>query len=191
MNAMDLVLKAMRSAYIMRAVQRGGMPAAVLVRRLLIVFNEAGLIGVGGASVSDISALVTASGDTAVLDNTNTYLPWDTESFDTDTMHDTVTNNSRLTATSAGKYIVGGHVEWAANATGYREVVLFKNRTSIISRVLTDIDSAVTHIQAITGIVSLVASDYAELRVYQNSTATVNITGGGTNSAFWAVRVAQ
>jgi len=47
---------------------------------------------------------------------------WDAEAYDTDTMHDTVTNNSRVVATTAGLYHFCGTVGWNGNATGSRQV---------------------------------------------------------------------
>src|SRR5258708_5416175 len=47
---------------------------------------------------------------------------FDSNRFDTDTMHSTVTNNTRGIAKTAGKYMFGGTVEFAANVNGHREL---------------------------------------------------------------------
>src|SRR5262245_22049217 len=60
-------------------------------------------------------------------------LALNSERYDTDTMHDTVTNNSRLTIKTAGLYIITGHVEFANNATGYRLGGLRVNNTTTIA----------------------------------------------------------
>ena len=46
-------------------------------------------------------------------------------------MHSTVSNTGRITATTAGKYLIGGHIEFAANATGLRELYIRLNGTTI------------------------------------------------------------
>ena len=47
---------------------------------------------------------------------------FDTERFDTDTIHSTSTNTSRLTINTGGKYLIGGAVTFTANATGQRQL---------------------------------------------------------------------
>lgn len=54
-------------------------------------------------------------------------LTWDTEVADNDTMHSTVTNTSRLTATTAGLYAVVARASFASNATGIRTLDVRKN----------------------------------------------------------------
>jgi len=62
------------------------------------------------AAGSDISVRVTHSVDISI--NAFTVLPFDTERFDTDTMHDTSTNNSRLTCKTAGLYLIIGQADF-------------------------------------------------------------------------------
>ncbi len=52
---------------------------------------------------------------------------WDTELYDTDSIHSTVTNTSRFTSATTGLYRVHGSLGFAANATGYRSVNVRKN----------------------------------------------------------------
>ena len=51
--------------------------------------------------------------------NTATALAFNQERFDTDTIHDNATNNSRLTCKTAGLYLITGHGEFES-ATGYQ-----------------------------------------------------------------------
>lgn len=70
------------------------------------------------------------TGTTAGTSGVAALVLWDTESAsdgDTDTMHSTSTNTSRVVATTAGLYLVTTSIYFAANATGYREVMLRKN----------------------------------------------------------------
>jgi len=55
----------------------------------------------------------------------------DADVYDTNTFHDTATNNSRITIPSGqgGYYFVWGVVAFKDNATGERQVALYKNGT--------------------------------------------------------------
>lgn len=55
---------------------------------------------------------------------TLTVLTWDTEKFDTDSMHSTVTNTERITFTTAGYYIVSFNFNTDTNANAYTGVRL-------------------------------------------------------------------
>src|SRR6266498_542252 len=58
------------------------------------------------------------------------------ERFDTDAIHDNTTNNSRLTCKTAGVYQISGQVEYAANATGRRELLIRLNGTTPIADII-------------------------------------------------------
>ena len=114
---------------------------------------------------------------------TDTALAFDTERFDTDTMHDTATNNSRLTATTAGKYRISANVSFASNATGYRAVWLRKNGNSAnpLARVVSPpVNGAITEL-CVSILENLVAADYVEVMVYQNSGGALNCEAAGAN----------
>jgi hypothetical protein len=64
---------------------------------------------------------------------TDTAIGFDAERYDTDTMHDTVTNNTRITMTTAGLYAVGGHLEYDSSTAGtMRAIHVRVNGTSVI-----------------------------------------------------------
>lgn len=50
-----------------------------------------------------------------LTNNTRTALDFNSERYDTDTMHSTVTNSTRITFTTAGVYVVGGQIELPAD----------------------------------------------------------------------------
>lgn len=64
---------------------------------------------------------------TAGTSGTAAQVLWDSELFDTDSMHSTSVNTSRVTATTAGLYDVKTSCYWVANATGYRQIEIRKN----------------------------------------------------------------
>lgn len=69
----------------------------------------------------------TKSGSQSIATATATAVTWDTEAFDTDGIHDTVTNNSRFTVVTAGYYSVYAQVEWGGSATGVRDIFVRVN----------------------------------------------------------------
>ena len=105
-----------------------------------------------------------------VSTSSNTTLTADSELYDLDSMHSTVTNTSRITATTAGKYRIGALVEWDSDATGRREVYLLVNGTTVHTLTIGNAVAGMT--QNGTKILTLSAGDYVEVRVWQNSGGT-------------------
>lgn len=104
--------------------------------------------------------------------NTTTAMTWDTEDFDNDNMHSTVTNPSRITATTAGRYHFGGGIAWSANATLRRGSWYRINGTSVTPSGETMLQStssgvAALPVRAITYFLN--AGDYVEVIGYQES----------------------
>ena len=108
---------------------------------------------------------------------TATSILFDAEVFDTDTMHDTVSNTSRLTVKTAGLYIVTAGLGFAANATGVRVAWVNVNgsdATRIIQGGMTAVSASdVTDIPLAT-IYKFAVNDYMELRGYQTSGGNLN-----------------
>lgn len=116
---------------------------------------------------------------------------WDTELYDSDTMHSTVTNTSRLKATTVGNYDTKVQIEFTANATGYRAVQVRKNAAGSAAggtRVGWAFVSAVTAAAATTvpidKDVPMTAGDYLEIFIWQSSGAGLaTIPGDGDSFA--------
>jgi hypothetical protein len=91
------------------------------------------------------------------------------ENFDTDTFHDTVTNNSRITIPTGlgGKYLVSWQQRWDPSGTGNRTADLYKNGTTQITQEMTASSTYASN--AKSAIITLSAGDYIQLYVYQNS----------------------
>src|SRR5215475_9738149 len=74
----------------------------------------------------------------SITNGTDTTVNFNSERYDqaagsASTMHDTVTNNSRLTAVYAGVYKITGQLGFASNATGIRQCHIRLNGTTIIA----------------------------------------------------------
>lgn len=108
---------------------------------------------------------------------TTTTITFDAEDFDTDGFHDNSTNNTRITIPSGkgGKYLFTATGHWADNTTGSRQMYFRKNGTDIVAFNIWGADGAVGF--SLPQVVELVATDYIELVVYQDSTVTLAVEG--------------
>ena len=114
-----------------------------------------------------------ASGTQSIPDTTNTDVTWDTEIFDTDSMHSG--SLATITMTTAGTYYVGCTLVWAANTTNSRIIYLVEPDGSGLYATA----RAVSNMQE-TPIVSLfnfAAAETTKVMVYQD-------TGGALHCKF-------
>jgi hypothetical protein len=111
-------------------------------------------------------------------------LAFNSERFDTDTIHDTATNNSRLTCKTAGKYQITGQVRWAANATGDRYVVIQLNGATPLAEVWQQAVTvaAIPTAQICATLYDLAVNDYVELVAQQTSGGALNVIATGNAS---------
>jgi len=126
-----------------------------------------------GASVYKTAVQSCTSGS----DNTIT---WDAEYYDTNNIHDNVTNNSRLTVPTgySGKWLINYQHCWAATATGAKWSYIYKNGTDVFGtfHTYTSVGSQVTHSASL--VLNLVAGDYIDSRCGQNSGGALNLIAG-------------
>ncbi len=126
--------------------------------------------------------------DQSIANATATAVALNSETWDTDSMHDTSTNNSRMTFKTAGIYVVNANVQWANNTTGKREAFIKINGGDTILG-NTEIGDATggSLPQNIGVIYEFDADDYVEIIVYQNSGGSLNLesptnsSGAGAN----------
>jgi len=145
------------------------------------VYDKIEALGGGGA---DIGVRVTKSGTQSITTATGTTLTYDGESYDTDTMHDNATNNTRLTATTAGKYLIWANTAWSCDSTtGIQKTWIDLNGTTEISRATSSTSGGANCDPNNTLVVEydLSATDYIEADVWHNKGAGVTV---GSNSTF-------
>lgn len=108
----------------------------------------------------------------------------DAEDFDRDGMHNPVTNNSRVTIQTAGRYRITARHSWAASSTGTRTLMvrlnaagsdsggteLFRGTTAGSAVVYTSHDA--------TSTVNLGSGDYIEYFAWQNSGGSLSYQVG-------------
>jgi len=116
----------------------------------------------------------------SINSGSDTAIQFDSERWDTDSMHDTVTNKTRITANTAGIYVITGHAMFAANATGIRAIYIRLNGSTRIAQQLMPSNSAGTDTAlSVATVYELAAADYVELMAVQTSGGALNVLQGG------------
>lgn len=137
----------------------------------------------GGGGSTFIGARAYNSANISCASGAAVLLTFDSERYDTDTIHSTSSNTGRLTATTAGKYQITGQAAFATNATGARGLFIRLNGTTELAHVRqpavagTDIS-----ILNVSTTYDLAATDYLELLAYQTSGSTLNVSAFGNFS---------
>ncbi|MGI0015143.1 MAG: hypothetical protein ACREBU_17150, partial [Nitrososphaera sp.] len=120
-----------------------------------------------------------------------TALTWNSETFDTDNLHSTVTNTDRLTAAIAGKYLVTVNMGFVANATGIRVVRIGKNAATFYGRLDRLGNASDANTLGMTALVDLVANDFVTAEVFQDSGGALNTRDGSADMNLQMVYVGE
>lgn len=141
------------------------------------------------------------SGDqTGLSVNVFTSIAFNTDSFDTDALHDTVTNNTRITVALTGKYLIGGNA--------YLNISGVTAPTKVALRIMINGTSPLIGYQdfpittgdptdpgvATSSLISLVATDYVELQSFVGGTSGTYAVNGAVAAnfvSFWAVYLGE
>jgi hypothetical protein len=94
-------------------------------------------------------------------------------------MHDTATNNSRLTCRVPGLYRVAAHIEWANAATGRRLCDVLLNGATVLARDDKTVSSSGDSSHSVSTAWRMVVGDYVEMRVLQASGGALNVQASG------------
>ncbi len=158
----------------------------------LVPNGSAELVYDSGASVWRIVGAVTSGGvpmakaynlaDSSIANGIWSLVALDSEEYDNNAIHDTVTNNTRLTAKTAGYYKITGKAAWTTNTTGSRHVALWVNANPVSQSNTNTLSSTMTYIGDTAVVKYLNVNDYVELVVYQSSGANLNLMGGSNNT---------
>ena len=147
----------------------------------------------GAATAADISARVYHSAAQSTTSGSWFTPTFNSENFDTDTIHDNSTNNSRLTCKTAGKYLVYLNMTFISNTTGTRLTGLLLNGSEAQGLGRTTHNPSAgsdTHMIHVA-LVDLAVNDYLEAQVWQDSGGSLQINqdGGGVPGIFGMVKV--
>lgn len=143
--------------------------------------------------IQRIGARVYHNADQTLTTGVTTTLNFNSERYDIGNLHDTATNNSRLTIPVSGVYQITANVFFALNATGFRAVNLLLNGTTLIGH---------TRQQAVAGGASgtalniscdyeLTAGNYIEVQAFQNSGGNLAVSVLGNFSPEFSIVLTQ
>lgn len=127
-----------------------------------------------------VGARVYNSANISIPDDVGNFtaLTFDTEIYDTDSIHSPTVNTSRLTCQTAGYYHIEGHVTFAAAATGRRAAQITLNGLTFLSTADGPPDAVFgTKCNPSTDYY-LNVGDYVELEAIQSSGSPLNVLGG-------------
>jgi hypothetical protein len=129
-------------------------------------------------SPSYVGCMLRNSGSISNGNGAGVAITLDTEYFDTDAFHSTVSNTERITipAGKAGKYLVIGNATWDQASGGTRELAIRKNGVDFAYSDLGGFGASKTTVR-IQMIMDLAVSDYISMTGFQNSGGTLNIVG--------------
>lgn len=160
--------------------------------------GEFQLTNVSGGSFGILAgALVGKTGNQSLAGSTNNILlSWDYEEYDTNTVHDNVTNNSRLTVPAGASYIkVKVSLQWQSGVTGnLRSLRFLKNGSAAFfgNIDLNRVDETGAHnssIYAETAPISVSPGDYFEVEVDNTDSTALLLLAG--NTTWYAMEIVQ
>jgi hypothetical protein len=118
----------------------------------------------------------------AIATATRTAVPLDAERWDTDGIHSTSVNTSRLTCQTAGRYSIVGHLGWVStNSTGTRQAEIRVNGATILAAQGVPANSDQQLLTVATEW-PLAVGDYVELTAYQTGGISQSVLNTGAYS---------
>ena len=159
------------------------------IPRASIVANSATATGLEWQAPASGSTFIgvkaTMSSLASISNNTHTLLTFDTEDFDTNGFHSTSSNTGRITIPSGqnGYYQVILQLSANFSSSGIRRATLYLNGAATAMQTSVNAAGAgQTKFQCVA-LLNLVATDYLEFYVYQDSGSNLNFDTGNTFSA--------
>jgi hypothetical protein len=113
----------------------------------------------------------------SLTSNVLTALTAPNENFDNDAMHSTVSNTSRITGQTAGRYLFIANVSFAANATGGRLLDMAVNGATLTGSGMqfTSTGAGTPINLTYARMITLAVGDYVEARARQVSGGALNV----------------
>jgi hypothetical protein len=106
-----------------------------------------------------------------------TVLTANSERWDNDAMHSTVTNTSRITIQTEGRYAIASTVSFDGHATGVRGTDFLVNGTTAYpGSGSTAVGAGVSEVLTTIRFIDLNVSDYVETRAVQTSGTNLGVT---------------
>jgi len=118
---------------------------------------------------------VQAAVSQSVPTGTHTSLIAPTENFDNDAMHSTVTNTSRITITTAGRYQVMATLVFGANATGIRILSFFVDATTRYEMVAVSPNTGANTTLSGSRSLTFTAGQFVEVQGFHSAGANIDL----------------
>lgn len=115
-----------------------------------------------------------------------TTVAFNTETEDTDTMHDNATNNSRITIKTAGRYLLVVNLGYASNNTGARMVAFRMNGATFLAYKTQTATQSDNTMMDLTVCRKFAVNDYIEVRGLQTSGGNLNVLQGANYSPYFS-----
>jgi hypothetical protein len=141
-----------------------------------------GLKWVAPAAPTFVGCSLTKSVAQSIANTTDTMVSFNVEDIDTDGFHDNSVNNERITIPSGkgGKYLITAQTFWADNSVGNRQLILFKNTTSVAFS-LWGASANPGPTPNLSFVVSAVPTDYFLLKCNQNTGGALDCRGNSSS----------
>jgi hypothetical protein len=143
-------------------------------------YSGSAWVPIAGGAASYVGASVYKTGVQSCSNGSDNIVTWDAEYFDTNTIHDNVTNNSRLTVPTGygGKWLINYQIAWGATSTGAKWNYIYKNGTDVFGTFITYVSAGSNITVSASLVLNLTAGDYIDCRAGQNSGGALNIIAG-------------
>lgn len=134
-------------------------------------------------------AKVYRSGALSVSHLSTAAIAFDAETFDSNALHDTVTNNSRIVLNKVGKWRIDWGIVYAANASGQRYATIMLNGATVVGDKgqLHSGASTTAYVSGSNVITNSAITDYIEMLPYQDSGGTLALTIGAAYTYMSAI----
>ena len=133
------------------------------------------------AAAGFVGVRATKSTSQSISNTTNTAVTFDTETYDTNSIHDVSTNNTRFTVPSGKAGYWGIIFNGSYNSgNGGSQVKIQKNGTSLMESE-DALTSGIYTQNRIQGIFDLAVADYIEIKVFQYTGSTITLLGDATS----------
>jgi len=134
--------------------------------------------GAAPAGGSFVGCMAVANANQTISNNTDTAVNFGgTDLYDTDAFHNPSSNSSRITIPSGkgGKYLFQTMIRWDGNTSGFRNIKFYINGTEGQTVYRAPAFTAGACIINVSFMLELVASDFVQIFVFQNSGTSVEL----------------
>lgn len=137
----------------------------------------------GGSSSFVGARAFLSSASQSISNDTVTVISLAGETYDTNTLHDTATNNSRITLKTVGKWLVIATVSFSGDSTtGRRGTLIRLNGSTVAQTISAPSPAGQTYVQSTTVVTASAVTDYVEMAAYQQSGGALNVVGNATDN---------